>query len=479
MIRRIKLSACILLILGFTNQQCEENTAHEVFERPEKEASAIRTYLSTADGNSKFEERGIVGQALTEPDHIISIDPTMTYQEIDGFGFTLTGGSAYHINRLPQATRDELLNHLFGLDGDGIGINYLRISLGASDLDAKVFSYNDLPPEVTDVDQVSFSLDPDRQHLIPVLKDIVRINPDIKIMASPWSPPTWMKDNGHSKGGSLLEEYYDSYALYFVKYIEAMRDEGITIDAITIQNEPLHPGNNPSLYMPAAQQADFIKQSLGPVFEEHGIKTKIIIYDHNADRVDYPMSILNDPEANQYVDGSAFHLYGGQIDALSGLHNAHPDKNLYFTEQWIGAPSNFGGDLRWHIRELIIGATRNWCKNVLEWNLAADQNQDPHTDGGCTECLGGLTINGNEVTKNTGYYVIAHASKYVLSGSYRIASSDNSSLRNVAFKRPDGRVVLIVLNDSDQTQNFNISKEGTIVSSSLESGAVATYFWGN
>lgn len=229
-----------------------------------------------------------------------------------------------------------------------------------------------------------FSLAPDEQHLIPVLKEILAINPDIRIMGSPWSPPAWMKTNGDTRGGSLKPEYYPAYANYFVKYIQGMAAAGITIDAITVQNEPLHPGNNPSLLMLAEEQAVFIKDYLGPAFREANIDTKIIIYDHNADRPDYPISILDDPEANQYIDGSAFHLYGGTIDALSQVHEEHPDKHIYFTEQWIGAPGDFPADLSWHIRELIIGATRNWSRTVLEWNLAADPNQDPHTDrGGC------------------------------------------------------------------------------------------------
>lgn len=186
-----------------------------------------------------------------------------------------------------------------------------------------------------------------------------------------------MKDNNSSIGGSLKKEYYPVYANYFVKYINAMKNEGITIDAITVQNEPLHPGNNPSLLMLAEDQKEFIKDHLGPVFEKNGISIKIILYDHNADRPDYPISILDDPEAAKYIDGSAFHLYGGEIDALSQVHDAHPDKNIYFTEQWVGAPGDFSKEMAWHTENLIIGATRNWSRNVLEWNLAADENQEP------------------------------------------------------------------------------------------------------
>ena len=243
-----------------------------------------------------------------------------------------------------------------------------------------------------------------------------------------------------------MEKYHDAYAQYLARYVQEMKDRGITIDALTIQNEPLHPGNNPSLLMLADQQADFIKNSLGPVFRAQEIKTKIIIYDHNADRPDYPISILDDPAAASYIDGSAFHLYGGSIDALSEVHQAHPSKNIYFTEQWIGEPGNFEEDVAWHIENLIIGATRNWSKTVLEWNLAADENQNPHTDrGGCDRCLGGLTITGDNVIRNPAYYIIAQASKFIPAGSFRIESS-LSSLPNVAFKTPDSNIICILQN---------------------------------
>jgi glucosylceramidase len=200
-----------------------------------------------------------------------------------------------------------------------------------------------------------------------------------------------MKDNHDTRGGSLKPECYDAYAKYFIKYIQGMKAEGIRIDAITVQNEPLNPNNNPSLLMPAAEQADFIKNHLGPAFKTAGIDTKIILFDHNCDHPDYPLSILNDPDIKKYVDGSAFHLYAGSINALSEVHRAHPDKNVYFTEQWVGASSNIKREMNFHVRNLIIGATRNWSRNVLEWNLAADSKYQPHTDrGGCDRCLGAV-----------------------------------------------------------------------------------------
>jgi glucosylceramidase len=302
------------------------------------------------------------------------------------------------------------------------------------------------------------------------------INPTIKILGSPWTAPVWMKTNSNFVGGNLKPEYYAVYAQYLVKYIQVMKAEGITIDAITPQNEPLHGGNNPSMVMDAVSQANFIKNNLGPALQAASLATKIITYDHNADRADYPLTILGDAAARQYVDGSAFHLYAGSISALSSVHDAYPTKNVYFTEQWTGGPGNFPGDLKWHTQNLVIGATRNWSKNVLEWNLAANPNYQPHTAGGCTTCMGALTI-GSGVTRNVSYYIIAHASKFARPGSVRVASSQTSTLLTVAFKNPEGKKVLIVLNNGNNAESFNIRFNVKSVTTSLSAGAVGTFVW--
>jgi len=436
-------------------------------------------YLTNADKSSLLQKQIplIPGKGPENDMVTINVDDSEIYQTMDGFGFALTGGSAIHINAMDPEARGKLLNELFGKGENSIGVSYLRVSIGASDLSDRVFTYNDLPEGEIDPEMKRFSIEPEKKDLIPVLKQILAINPEIKILGSPWTPPVWMKTNGKSKGGSLKPEFYDAYALYFVKYIQGMKDEGIRIDAITIQNEPLHPGNNPSLFMPANEQADFIKKSLGPAFEKADIDTKIIIYDHNPNRVDYPIQVLNDPDARRYVDGTAFHMYEGKVEAISEVQKAHPDKNLYFTEQWVGAPGNFPNDLKWHVRTLIIGATRNWCRNVIEWNLAADPKQDPHTDGGCTECLGAITIDGNSVTRNPAYYIIAHASKFVNPGSVRMKSNIPENLPNVAFKTKEGKIVLIVLNDSESAQSFKINYNGKSIETNLNKGAVATFSW--
>jgi glucosylceramidase len=408
----------------------------------------------------------------------IEVDDSQTFQSIDGFGYTLTGGSAQVINLLNAQKRQELLQELFGANDNSIAISYLRISIGASDMNATPFTYDDLPSGQTDVNLDNFSLAPDKTDLIPMLKEIVAINPKIKIMATPWSPPVWMKDNTNFVGGSLKPQYYGIYAQYFVKYIQKMKAEGISIDAITPQNEPLHPGNNPSMLMLALQQADFIKNHLGPAFQTANLTTKIVVYDHNCNKPEYPIAVLNDALAYPFIDGSAFHLYEGDISALSTVHNAFPNKNLYFTEQYTSSTGSFEGDLKWHVKNVVIGSMRNWSKTALEWNLANNASFGPNTPGGCTTCKGALTINSSDsFTRNVAYYIIAHASKFVPAGSVRIASNLSGNLNNVAFKTPNGKKVLIVENDGNTAEIFNIKYNGNWVTTSLEAGSVGTYIW--
>jgi glucosylceramidase len=444
--------------------------------------ASVAVWLTNTDKSALFDLQNpplrfskTANQGLT-----IDVDDKQTFQPIDGFGFALTGGSAQHMARMDPAKRASLIQELFGVAGKEIGISYLRVSIGSSDLNDHVFTYDDLPPGQTDPDMAKFSLAEDRADVIPVLKEIFKVNPKIKILGSPWTAPSWMKTNNNPKGGKLKPECYPADARYFVKYIQGMRAEGIRIDAITVQNEPLNEKNTPSLSMSATEEADFIKNHLGPAFQAARIDTKIVLYDHNCDVPQYAISILADPQAARYVDGSGFHLYGGQIEAMSQVHNAYPRKNLYFTEQMVtgSVESRPTVNVASPVRRLIVGATRNWSRNVLLWNLAADPQNRPHTDnGGCGTCQGAITIDGSNVTRNVAYYAVAHASKFVRPGSVRIGSNNQDALPNVAFKTPGGKKVLIVVNGAQSPQTFNIRYRGSVVATTLKAGSVGTYVW--
>jgi glucosylceramidase len=408
----------------------------------------------------------------------IDVNDDQQYQPIDGFGFALTGGSAQLLMRMDPAQRGALLRELFATSGEDIAVSYLRVSIGSSDMNANVYSYDDLPEGQTDGEMAKFSLGPDRMDVIPILKEILAINPHIRILGSPWSAPAWMKTSQNSKGGTLKPEFYGAYAEYFVKYIQAMKAEGIPIDAVTVQNEPLNPKNTPSMVVFAAQEDTFIAKYLGPAFQKAGIDTKILLYDHNADAPSYPLSILADHEASRFVDGIAFHLYGGDVSTLTKVHDEYPNKNLYLTEQSVteapGDPLGIAAAVSW----VMVGATRNWSRNVLLWNLAADPNNGPHTNnGGCTGCRGAITLDGNKVTRNVAYYTVAHFSKFVPPGSVRIGSNELEQLGDVAFRTTDGKIVLVLSNTANFPTTVSVRYHGKVFTTTLPEESVGTYVW--
>ncbi len=437
-------------------------------------------WLTTADRSSLFALQTVPLQFSDSRDAfpVVDVNDMEQYQPIDGFGLALTGGSAQLLMRMEPAQRTSLLKELFATQEDDIGISYLRVSIGASDMNDHVFSYDDLPAGEIDVDLAKFNLAPDRADVIPVLKEILAIDPRITILGSPWSAPAWMKTNDNSKGGNLKPEYYGAYAKYLVKYIEGMKAEGITIGAITIENEPLNPKNTPSMVVFAPEEDAFIAKYLGPAFQKAEIHTKILLYDHNPDVPSYPLSILADPDASNYVAGTAFHLYGGETSTLKNVHDEYPNKNLYMTEQWVGGRPGGPLGIAAAVSSVLIGAARNWSRNVLLWNLAADPNYGPHTDnGGCTMCQGALTLDGNNATRNLAYYALAHFSKFVRPASVRVGSNDLEQLSNVAFLTPDGKIVLVVSNTGNFSKTFDVRYHGRSFTTTLPEESVGTYVW--
>jgi glucosylceramidase len=433
---------------------------------------------------------------------MIIVDDMQSFQPMDGFGFALTGGSAELLMKMSSGARAALLRELFAADGPGIRVSYLRVSIGASDLNSSVFSYDDRPAGETDFPLAHFGLGRDLQDVVPVLREVLALQPGLRILASPWSAPPWMKTNGDARGGSLKPECYGVYARYLAKYVEAMKREGVTVDAITVQNEPLNSRNTPSLQMLPAEQRELIGKHVGPTFRAAGLATKILLFDHNLDRIDYPLTALRDPETARYVDGSAFHHYGGDFAAMGLLHAARPDKNLYFTEQMVVDTPGRPFDISGQVARLIVGAPRHWSRNVVLWNLAADPNNDPHTDnGGCSMCQGAVTLDGDAVTRNLAYYTVAHASRFVPPGSVRVASTGRGDpeLRvtedeeragavrvgvaeakvppNVAFRTPEGKVVLVVANDGASVRSVGVQHRGRHATVPLEPGSVATLVW--
>ncbi len=440
----------------------------------------VQLWLTNQDESALFARQPIPLHFTTQnhPLPTIEVNDQLKLQTIDGFGFALTGGSAQLLMRMDPDQRIVLLKHLFSTEGNSIGVSYLRVSIGSSDMDDHVYSFDDLPPGKTDVHLAKFTLAPIEDTVIPALREILTINPKIQIVASPWSAPAWMKTNDNTMAGSLRAKYSKTYANYFVKYIQGMKAAGIPIHAITVQNEPLNPKNNPSMLMLAPQQDNFIVKYLAPALQKAGIKTAILLYDHNPDVPSYSLSILKNPKAYNDVAGTAFHLYAGKTSTFTMVHDAYPNKNLYMTEQWVtGKPGAATMDIAEPVSRVVIGSTRNWSRNVLLWNLAADSNDGPHTNGGCTQCQGAITLDGDKVTFNLAYYTIAQFSKFVRPGSVRIGSNDLNQLTNVAFLAPDANMVLVVANTGSSLQTFNIRYRGNTITASLQAGSVGTYIW--
>ncbi|MEI7896028.1 MAG: glycoside hydrolase family 30 beta sandwich domain-containing protein [bacterium] len=414
---------------------------------------------------------------------LIVVDTAVQFQSIDGFGAALTGSSAYLLrHKMSAGARQTLLTKLFDTV-NGAGISYLRLTIGASDFSLSDFTYDDLPAGEEDLLLQHFSLSRDTEDVVPMLKEILLISPSVSLMGSPWSPPAWMKTNGSLKGGKLKTVCYDVYADYFVKYIGAMKSHGIGISAVTPQNEPLFStAGYPCMEMQPAEQAAFIKNSLGPKFQAAGLNTRIIIYDHNWDNTGYAISILNDAGAKQFIAGSAFHAYAGDVYAMTSVHNAHPDRGLYFTEISGGAwATDFSSNLMWNMQNIFIGTMQNWSKCALLWNLALDQGYGP-TNNGCTNCRGVVTINSasGQTSFNEEYYSIAHFSKFVRPGAIRISSAVPASLANfgaVAFKNPDGAKAMVAANYGSSAMSFSVKQGLRYFSYTIPAKSVVSLTW--
>jgi glucosylceramidase len=437
----------------------------------------------------------------------VTVDPQRTYQTMDGFGASVTDSSAAVLYRLTPAARDEALRSLFD-PRDGIGVSFLRQPVGSSDFIAAAqhYTYDDLPPGQTDYSLDHFSIAHDQAQILPLLRRAKQLNPRLSIMATPWSPPAWMKTGGSLVGGQLIDTpaIYRAYAQYLVKFVRAYAAEGVPIDYLTVQNEPQNrlPNAYPGSDMPVSQEQKVI-EALGPMLAHLSPRTKILAYDHNwathpgdiastppgrSPETDYPYEILAGPAA-RWVAGTAYHCYFGEPSAQSALHVAYPAKGIWFTEcSGSHGPNDtpaqyFRGTLTWHARTLTVGTTRNWAKSVVNWNIALDATGGPH-NGGCDTCTGLLQINDDgTITTQAEYYTIGHLAKFVKPGAVRIASTSfgttgwNGQITDVAFHNPDGSTALIVHNENDDPRSFAVTQGGQSFEYTLPGGAVATFTW--
>lgn len=483
----LMLAAVTFLITSGTLTGCKEQQKAEVKEGDKMSINGnVGVWLTTIDQKNLLTEQTAITpvspkkskESGSEEVFTVTVDPEKAYQEMDGFGASFTDASAYLVHEvLSEEQRNELMEKLFTKE-KGINMSFIRQPMGASDFTTKLYSYNDMPAEETDFNLENFSIDHDKQYIIPILKQSMELNPKLKIMASPWSAPGWMKTSDNLIGGSLRFDAYEVYSKYFVNFIKAYEEEGIPIYAITPQNEPMYvPSEYPGMRMDPNEQVTFINKNLGPEFEKNNIKTKIIAYDHNWDLKAYPNIVLKD--AGKYVAGSAWHCYGGTHDAMTAVHDKYPDKEIWFTEasggEWVPPFNDAFADQMKH----VIRATRNWSKTVVWWNIALDQNNGPSVLSNST-CRGIVKIDSDtkEVTYNLDYYTMGHISKFVEPGAHRIESDNyEDKLETVAFKNPDGSIALIAHNRTATDKTLKVAYGTSVFEYMVPANAAVTFSW--
>jgi glucosylceramidase len=444
-------------------------------------ADPVRAWLTTPDQQHLLAPSAVTAPAA-RPDGVIRIDPKQQFQRMAGFGAAITEASAWLIRHgLKPEQQAALMQELFTREGGGVGFDLTRLTIGASDFSRQHYSLDDMPPGQTDPELRHFSLDPERADVIPAVKQALALNPQLQVMASPWSAPGWMKTTDSLVQGQLRPEFHGAFANYLVRYVEGMAAEGVPIFALTLQNEPhFEPGDYPGMRMPPATRAAVVSQHLGPLLKAKGLKTQILEWDHNWDEPWSPLAMLSDAKARQFVSGVAWHCYAGDVAAQSQVAQHFPELDVWFTEcsggEW---KPQWAETLPWITRNLVIGSVRHGARGVLMWNLALDPTYGPHR-GGCNDCRGVVTIDPatGQVTRNIEYYAFGHASRFAQKGARRVASSGEvPGLDHVAFTNPDGSTVVVVSNSAAQPRRFSVQGPGRRFGYTLPAGSVATFVW--
>jgi glucosylceramidase len=445
--------------------------------------AGIEVWLTTTDGTRLLARQpDLAFGADSSSPLTIEVDAGKRYQEMIGFGAAITDSSAWLLqNKLQPDRRDALMQELFGRS-PGIGLSFVRLTIGASDFSRRHYSLDDVPDGKDDPTLSRFSIDANRADVLPVVKSALAINPRLRVMASPWSAPAWMKTSDSLIKGRLRRDAYGPFSDYLLRYVDAYAAEGVPIYALTLQNEPhFEPPDYPGMRLDAKARARLIGELLGPALAQRHSATRILEWDHNWNEPQSPMNVLGDPVARRYVAGVAWHCYEGDVSAQTLVHDAFPDKEVYFTECSGGEWQPLKSDgLTWLASKLIVGATRGWAKGVLFWNLALDENFGPHL-GGCPDCHGVVTIDSHTgaVTRNFEYYALAHASRFVRPGARRIESSAGTDgIDDVAFVNPDdGTTALIVVNSNGQARHVSVRSGERSFAYEMPGKSVGTFVW--
>jgi len=443
----------------------------------------VEVWLSTADRRLKLAPQPDIEMTArgAQPADIV-IDIGKTYQTMMGFGAAMTDSSAWLLqNKLNAFQRAALLQELYG-PPPNLNMNMMRLTIGASDFSLAPYTLDDMPAGQIDPDLEHFNVATNLVDVIPTVREVLSIAPQLRIVASPWSAPAWMKTNEDLIGGSLQQQYESIYADYLIKYIQTYRGYGIPIFALTLQNEPAFlPLTYPGMELTAITRSRLISQYLGPKLESRKLPTRILEWDHNWNHPEQPSSVLADPEAARYISGVAWHCYAGSPYAQNRVRRAFPQKDVYITEcsggDWASA---IHGELLWFSRDLLIAGIRQWARGVIYWNLALDENHGPHS-GGCDLCKGMIAIDSltGAVSRNDEYYAIAHFSRFVLPGASRVSSTETEKgIANVAFQNAfDGSVVLVMVNSNAEARPISVAEGATRFEYTMPAKSVATFLW--
>jgi len=485
----------LLLLTGLSAFSCSSSApSPEETPQPEGPQSAdVEILTTTSNLGCDLTPSSVPFGGKTPANAVeITLDDSRTFQTIDGFGAAITGATAYNLLKMKPAERTAFLRRTFSPD-EGYGMSYIRVCIGCSDFSLSDYTCCDTPG----IENFALTAE-ETDYVIPVLKEILEINPGVKILASPWTAPRWMKVKSPSDrsphnswtSGHLNPDHYADYAEYFVRWIEAFRSHGIPVYAVTLQNEPLNRGNSASMFMGWDEQADFITSAVGPAFRNKGIDTKIYVFDHNYnydnmdDQQGYPIRVFNRPDVAQYVAGAAFHNYGGNKDELLRVHEAHPGMELVFTESTAGDwndGSNLSRRLVDDMEEITLGTVNRWCRGAIIWNLMLDANRGPNRPGGCTTGFGAVDIadDYSTIRRNSFYYIMAHMSHAAKPGAVRIAASapEHKGLTYTAFRNPDGSHALAASNRSDRVVCLRVSDGTNSFTANIPPKAVTSMKW--
>jgi len=481
---------CVLGAFLALSCSCQEKGPETTPDNTVNEAGTATIYTTSTAG--KRLEKSTV--TLGKPEDVHTYIATLSgesFQSVDGFGFAITQASCHNLLSMSEADRTAFLQEIFSRE-KGLGSSLVRVCIGGSDFSMDEFTWCD------EKGIENFAVhELDKTYLFPVLDQILQINPAVKIIGSPWSCPRWMKVGEDLKtgyaawtGGHLNPLYYQDYATYFVKWIQEMEGRGYPIYAVTLQNEPLNRGNSMSLYMGWEEQRDFIKNAVGPAFRAAGIKAKILLFDHNynydgiASEQDYPIHILDDPDAAQYVAGSAWHNYGGSVSALDKVVKAFPDKEIYFTEASIGTWNyEFNACLINDFRDIFLGTMMRGGKGVTLWNMMLDSDNKPYRPGGCSTCYGAVTLSTSDrslkgITRNSHYYDVAHCSKVLQPGAVRLGTAGYvpDGVTYLWFRNPDGSYAALFLNRGGDAL-MNLVSDKVSVKLHLAANSIQSVTW--